>query len=700
MLIKFKSKLSIIVLLSTLIVTFMFQVTTGLYLINEERKEKISFLHKDGISILDNQIDIIEHRLTNIKNYINILSNITSNLKAYNENRISNKFKKLFFTDLGIFQLRLLDHKGKELIRYDLKNNNIEKATTLQNKSNRYYFKKAENLKIDDIYISPFDLNVEHNKIEIPYKNTIRIIKKIKISNEILYITINYNITRVVNYAFKTTLYDIFLIENDNQINLHLNNNYSFSKQKSSNIYLKDLMTIQNQYITKKNLIGFPYKIVISIKKSKLIALEKAIKSEQRNLIIVSIIISLLITIILFIVNNQIYRKKLNQELIMINNTLEDKVSKRTEELKKLEFKTTQILNAQANFLLLSNGVTIQQANNTMLEFLGYKTLEEFKEENTCICDFFIEEDGYLQKSLNDKPWIEVILEDLNIAHKVKINDKNNNEHIFKISVSNINIDQEDIYVITFSDITELVNKELRLFQTEKLVSMGEMIGNISHQWRQPLNAISVTSNNLVFKCIMDEMDADFFKKELTLIDKYTQYLSNTIDDFKNYIKGDRSKSNFLLHKSIDSFLNLSTPLIKNDYIDLILDIKNNITVYGYENELNQCLINIFNNAKDALDQKNIDNKLIFISTNIKNNKATITIKDNAGGIPNDILSKIFEPYFTTKHKSQGTGLGLHMAHNLIVDGMDGTLDAKNATYIYKNKEYIGAEFTITLPLS
>jgi len=108
-------------------------------------------------------------------------------------------------------------------------------------------------------------------------------------------------------------------------------------------------------------------------------------------------------------------------------------------------------------------------------------------------------------------------------------------------------------------------------------------------------------------------------------------------------------------------------------------------------------LINIFNNAKDILKEKNPKPKLIFITTSINGNSVVIKIKDNAGGIPKAVLPKIFEPYFTTKHKSQGTGLGLHMAYNLIVDGMGGTIEANNVEFRYKEEEHKGAEFIITL---
>ena len=133
----------------------------------------------------------------------------------------------------------------------------------------------------------------------------------------------------------------------------------------------------------------------------------------------------------------------------------------------------------------------------------------------------------------------------------------------------------------------------------------------------------------------------------------------------------------------------------------MVLNLVEEINIEGYPNELIQCFINIFNNAKDALLENNKEgDRYIFISQETINNNVVIKFKDNAGGISQNIISKIFEPYFTTKHASEGTGLGLHMAYNLIVEGMHGNLKVNNINYKYNNKEYVGAEFTISLPLN
>ena len=238
-----------------------------------------------------------------------------------------------------------------------------------------------------------------------------------------------------------------------------------------------------------------------------------------------------------------------------------------------------------------------------------------------------------------------------------------------------------------------------QLFKSEKMASMGEMIGNIAHQWRQPLSVISTASTGMKLQKQLELLDDESFIKSCDTINYNAQYLSKTIDDFRNFIKGDRKKVIFSLKEDIDSFLHLVEGSSKNHNIDIVLDLDENIKIDGYPNELTQCFINIFNNAKDALKENAQDKRYIFISTKISNNKVLITIKDNGGGISDNILPKIFDPYFTTKHQFQGTGLGLHMTYNLVVDGMNGTIEAVNEEYIYNGKKYIGAKFIISLPL-
>ena len=254
-------------------------------------------------------------------------------------------------------------------------------------------------------------------------------------------------------------------------------------------------------------------------------------------------------------------------------------------------------------------------------------------------------------------------------------------------------------YLGYINDITEDKVKDNLLFEQSKLASMGEMIGNIAHQWRQPLSIISTSATGMQMRKDFGLLTDEEFKTSCEYINTNAQYLSKTIDDFKNFIKGDRERTSFTLSQTIDTFLNIVSGSIKNYNIHIVLDLNDEIQVVGFDNELVQCLINIYNNAKDILEENNIKDKYIFIGTSKDKDNAIITIRDNAGGIPNEVLPKIFEPYFTTKHKSQGTGLGLHMTYTLIVNGMKGLMKAHNVDYKYNDTQYKCAEFIISLPL-
>ena len=276
-------------------------------------------------------------------------------------------------------------------------------------------------------------------------------------------------------------------------------------------------------------------------------------------------------------------------------------------------------------------------------------------------------------------------LEEVNIALKNKIEELNQ---------FNLNLENK-----VQDELMKNRQHEIKLLEQSKMVSMGEMIGNIAHQWRQPLSIISTVSTGAKVQNEMDLLTNEMFEKNMDIINDNVQYLSKTIDDFRNFVKGDRTKKVFKLSTEIDSFLHLVQGSVKNNYLNLIFDLDDTIEINGYSNELIQSFINILNNSKDALLEFPEENRFIFIKSYMHSNKVHIIFKDNGGGIPKDIIPKIFDPYFTTKHQSQGTGLGLHMTYKLIVEGMNGTIEAKNVNFVHAGKEFKGTEFEIILPL-
>ncbi|MDB2405565.1 PAS domain S-box protein [Arcobacteraceae bacterium] len=289
-----------------------------------------------------------------------------------------------------------------------------------------------------------------------------------------------------------------------------------------------------------------------------------------------------------------------------------------------------------------------------------------------------------------------------NIAEPYELNLLRKNGTIFPTLTSGANIvrNKKLWRISTILDLTEIKNKEQALIKSEKLAAMGDMIGNIAHQWRQPLSVISTSATGMQVQIKFSALSDEEIDKNCDLINTNAQYLSKTIDDFRDFIKGDREQVVFNLKHTVSSFIQLIEGSVKSNNIELISKIQDDIEIYGYPNELIQCFMNIYNNSKDVLVKLDEDDRFIFIDSFSQDDTIFIQFTDSGGGIPQKVLPKIFEPYFTTKHKTQGTGLGLHMTYNLIVDGMNGTIDAQNTTFTHNDKKYKGAVLTIKIEKS
>lgn len=216
---------------------------------------------------------------------------------------------------------------------------------------------------------------------------------------------------------------------------------------------------------------------------------------------------------------------------------------------------------------------------------------------------------------------------------------------------------------------------------------MGEMIGIIAHQWKQPLSSLAMKIQTIKYKkAITEEYKEDYVSENMQLI----QFMSKTIDDFRDFFRQDKIKENFNILKCIDKTLNIVKPQLTEVRIDINVEGEDFIT-NGLQSEFQQVIVNLITNAKDELVAKKIKNKKIEIQTKIENKKGILLIKDNAGGIPENIIENIFEPYFTTKEIGKGTGIGLYISKTIIEDTMQGELSVSNQDG--------GACFKMTFPL-
>jgi signal transduction histidine kinase len=233
------------------------------------------------------------------------------------------------------------------------------------------------------------------------------------------------------------------------------------------------------------------------------------------------------------------------------------------------------------------------------------------------------------------------------------------------------------------------------LSQRTKLIAMGEMLGNIAHQWRQPLSLISTASSGIKVNKELNLLTDEILYNGLNTIEHGVKYLSETIEDFTDFFRPDREKNIFSLRLFINKLYKLVSSQLKDMNIQLVENIED-LEINGFEKDLLQVLVNIIRNSIDALEHKEGE-KYIFIDIFKKEENIFIQIKDNAGGIKEDIIGRIFEPYFTTKHKSQGTGIGLYMSDEIITKHMNGKLEVENSTFEYNNKTFTGALFTIKI---
>jgi len=224
----------------------------------------------------------------------------------------------------------------------------------------------------------------------------------------------------------------------------------------------------------------------------------------------------------------------------------------------------------------------------------------------------------------------------------------------------------------------QIREKDKQLLQQSRMAQMGEMLSMIAHQWRQPLAAISATSASLELKASMGKLDNDTAQQKARDISDFSQHLSRTIDDFRDFFKPNKQKEETSYDELIKSVLKIISTSITNKNIKLIQELNTHDKFISYPNELKQVILNLIKNAEDILIKKQIKNPTIKISTYTKNNTNILEISDNAGGVEEDNIDKIFNPYFSTKKQKDGTGLGLYMSKMIIEEHCSGKLSVTN----------------------
>ena len=370
-----------------------------------------------------------------------------------------------------------------------------------------------------------------------------------------------------------------------------------------------------------------------------------------------------------------------NNQLLKYQKELEKTTKKLESSVKNFE---TLIDLSFAGILIVRNE-RIVYLNKELLNIFKYQKYRELVEKDISI----LFQEKQINEIIKETKKIDIDFDAIGLT-KTKENIP------LLVNIKEIIHDNLPSHIISLIDLSEIKNKEELILQQSKMASLGEMIGNIAHQWRQPLSAIATTASGVKLQKEYGILEDKFFNESMDSITNTTLFLSQTIDDFQNYIKKDKMKQKFYIETSIKSVLSIMKGSFTNHFIRVSKNIEN-VEIFSYENELNQALLNILSNSKDALVDIEENDRFIYINTFKKENNVFIEIVDTAGGIEDDIILKVFEPYFTTKHNSQGTGLGLYMTHKIINESLGGTIEISNVSYASHKK---CTKVTIKLPIN
>ena len=374
--------------------------------------------------------------------------------------------------------------------------------------------------------------------------------------------------------------------------------------------------------------------------------------------------------------------KYLNAEKVLQNNL--EKKSKELENIIENSPVPTVVLREDGQFIYM---------NKIWLELTGY-AFEEINTLQKWTQKAYKEEAQTKQKSIQEL----FNIEDINNNGEFIIQTKYDTQITWHFYSSLLGIKEGKKHLVaTAIDVTELKQKNQLIIQQSKMAALGEMIENIAHQWRQPLSTIVTLSTGIEMQEKFGVVNKEEIIESMKNINKNAQYLDNTIHDFRNFFDRQKNKRYFKIDAAITKATDLMEQRIIRHDIE-IAKITQNIEIEGFENELIQVLINLLNNAIDALKESS-EQRLILIKTKQIEEQLVLTIKDSAGGIEESVLPHIFEAYFTTKQKDKGTGIGLFMSEEIITDHMSGSIEAYNTSYLYNENEFKGACFKITLPL-
>lgn len=361
-------------------------------------------------------------------------------------------------------------------------------------------------------------------------------------------------------------------------------------------------------------------------------------------------------------------------EAIFIFRPANASIIKKTKELETQRFNSEMVIESNRNAIIAVNEkMQVYVFNKSAEEMFGY-TKDEMINQDSLIKIMRVDDyPAHLSAVTGFMHTDNQSLKDMYSTRELIGKRKNGDLFPLRITIGASKNNKNKIVVANIEDITDEKEKEDMLLRQSKLAAMGEMIGAIAHQWRQPLNALNIHIENLEDDYEDEMIDEAYIESFITDQTETIQFMSKTIDNFRNFFRIDKGKEIFSVKKAIESIFSIQSAQL-NTY-NIFFDIHGeDFNINGFNNEFQQVILNIVSNAKDSILNNQIKNGNISVSLQ----KGMIKIKDNGGGIPEDVINRVFEPYFTTKDQGDGTGMGLYMSKMIIEDNMNGIIMASN----------------------
>lgn len=378
------------------------------------------------------------------------------------------------------------------------------------------------------------------------------------------------------------------------------------------------------------------------------------------------------------------------QKILQINENLEDVVRERTKELND-QIELFRVLSEASPNAIALFDTNLIYANPAFSSITGYEQMELFRMKVKSFFD--VESGSEFEKVIDFKAWDKSFVPFR--FNELVLTKKNGDKCFVSASIAYLHIKDRDAAIINLVDLTDMKQKDQMLLVQSRFVAMGEMIGNIAHQWRQPLNIIQSSITKISAYKAMGLITDEFLDDTVNGVKTQVEYLSSTIDDFRSFYKED-SEGSFTLSECVKRAMSLVEASYTNNFIDIEFEnLCEDIEIKGSLNRLTQALLNILNNSKDAIIANDPKIRAVHIKCFKRSNGFVIGIKDSGGGIDESVMQKVFDPYFTTKHKSQGTGIGLYMTKQIAQNSFNAKVDVRNTDFEHNEQMTHGAYFTI-----